>query len=388
MINKYILFPHGGSGNHGCEAIVRTIPKILGGKQFKLFSDNVNEDLKYLTDETIDIKKSRVEIKKVSPVYLYGIVLRYLVKRTDIFDALAFRNVITECNKNSVLLSIGGDNYCYGENEYIYLINRYAKKRNCKTVLYGCSVEPNAISEKMKKDLKSYDLIVARESITYETLKKINRNTVLYPDPAFTLEQEKGVIPAGVGNKPYIGINLSPMIQSREAIRGITKLNYERVIEYILNSTDNDIVLIPHVVWKDNDDRKPLLDLYNKYCQLYPGRIYLIKDQNCKQLKNIISKSVFFIGARTHATIAAYSTCVPTIVIGYSVKARGIAKDLFGTEDKYVLPVQNLRNENDMVNNFKFLYAKKDDIKQHLSQIMPSYIDKAYKTVDEIKKLG
>src|SRR5699024_5005231 len=107
-----------------------------------------------------------------------------------------------------------------------------------------------------------------------------------------------------------------------------------------------------------------------------------------KQLKNIISKSVFFIGARTHATIAAYSTCVPTLVIGYSVKARGIAKDLFGTEDKYVLPVQKLRNEYDMVNSFKSLYAKKGNIRQYLSQIMPSYIDKAYKTVDEIKKLS
>ena len=26
-MKKYCLFPHGGSGNHGCEAIVRTIAK-------------------------------------------------------------------------------------------------------------------------------------------------------------------------------------------------------------------------------------------------------------------------------------------------------------------------------------------------------------------------
>ena len=49
-----------------------------------------------------------------------------------------------------------------------------------------------------------------------------------------------------------------------------------------------------------------------------------------------------FIGARTHATIAAYSSCVPTLVVGYSIKARGIAKDLFGTDEGYVLPVQAL----------------------------------------------
>lgn len=55
-----------------------------------------------------------------------------------------------------------------------------------------------------------------------------------------------------------------------------------------------------------------------------------------------------FIGARTHATIAAYSSLVPTLVVGYSVKARGIARDLFGTEKNYVLPVQLLRKEEDL----------------------------------------
>ena len=55
-----------------------------------------------------------------------------------------------------------------------------------------------------------------------------------------------------------------------------------------------------------------------------------------------------FIGARTHSTIAAYSSGVPTLVVGYSVKAKGIAKDLFGTEENYVLPVQALKEENNL----------------------------------------
>lgn len=63
-----------------------------------------------------------------------------------------------------------------------------------------------------------------------------------------------------------------------------------------------------------------------------------------------------FIGARTHATIAAYSSCVPTLVVGYSIKARGIAKDLFGTDEGYVLPVQALAKKEDLVNAFDWLY--------------------------------
>lgn len=387
MKTQFILFPHGGSGNHGCEAIVRTISNMLGGQKVKLFSDKIDEDLYYLGEEIVEINSSQNYIKKGSLLYLYGLVLKYLLKYDDIFDALTFRNVISKCNDSSFLLSIGGDNYCYGENEYIYLVNRYAKQRNCKTVLFGCSIEPDAISPKMEKDLKSYDLIIARESITYETLKQINKNTVLYPDPAFTLEQEQGQFPTGLGNRPYIGINISPMIQNNEMINGITRLNYERVIKYILDYTDNDIALIPHVVWRDNDDRKPLSDLYNKYHCSYPNRIYLVEDQNCKKLKNIISKSEFFIGARTHATIAAYSTSVPTLVIGYSVKARGIAKDLFGTENTYVLPVQNLKKQDDIVDYFKCLYEQRDSIRQYLTKIMPSYISRAYEAMNEVLKL-
>lgn len=78
-----------------------------------------------------------------------------------------------------------------------------------------------------------------------------------------------------------------------------------------------------------------------------------IADATCEELKGFISRCRLFVGARTHATIAAYSTCVPTLVAGYSVKARGIAKDLFGSEENYVLPVQSLKNKDDLVKGFQ-----------------------------------
>lgn len=89
-----------------------------------------------------------------------------------------------------------------------------------------------------------------------------------------------------------------------------------------------------------------------------------------------------FIGARTHSTIAAYSQCIPTLVIGYSVKARGIAKDLFGTYDNYVYPVQQIQNENDLIAPLEFLISNKDSIKKHLENIMPEYISKTKEVVE------
>ena len=67
----------------------------------------------------------------------------------------------------------------------------------------------------------------------------------------------------------------------------------------------------------------------------------------------IISKCRFFVVARTHATIAAYSTGVPTIVISYSVKSRGIARDLFGDEKGYAVSWKSLINKDETFFNTK-----------------------------------
>lgn len=86
------------------------------------------------------------------------------------------------------------------------------------------------------------------------------------------------------------------------------------------------------------------------------------------ELKGIIAQCRFFIGARTHATIAAYSSGIPTLVVGYSVKARGIAKDLFGKEDGYVIPVQLLKHEDDIKTELKKIIGRENEIRKALKK--------------------
>ena len=113
----------------------------------------------------------------------------------------------------------------------------------------------------------------------------------------------------------------------------------------------------------------------------------MLDDYNCMELKGYISRCRMFIGARTHSTIAAYSTCVPTLVIGYSVKAKGIAKDIFGTYENYVLPVQSLSNKDDLINAFEWMKDNEDVIRKHLNEFMPGYKEKALQGKVEIEKL-
>ena len=98
----------------------------------------------------------------------------------------------------------------------------------------------------------------------------------------------------------------------------------------------------------------------------------MIEDHTAEEQKGIIARCRFLIAARTHASIAAYSEKVPTLVIGYSVKAKGIAQDLFGTYENYVLPVQSLKNKNDMIDAFKWLQNNESNIKKQLDTIIPN----------------
>ena len=166
---------------------------------------------------------------------------------------------------------------------------------------------------------------------------------------------------------------------------GVAYEAYCRLIERILDTTDATIALIPHVVIENSDDRIPLHSLYEKFAST--GRVVLVEDHNCCELKGYISRCRMFIGARTHATIAAYSTCVPTLVLGYSVKSKGIARDIFGTEEHYVLPVQEMRNPDELANGFDWLSANEMTVRDHLIKTMPEYKARALLARDAVEEL-
>lgn len=380
-MNRISMFPHAGSGNHGCEAIVRSTRKLFSGHEIRLFSNRPQVDEKYMSDCDVHIHMDTNEVQRFSLRHIKTLLQRHILGRKDAFDRATFEPVLKACQKDDIMLSIGGDLYCYDPPEYIYRVNRYVREQGCRTVLWGCSVEPTYINDAMRADLAKYDLICARETITYEALKPINPNTILVADPAFVMEPQPTRLPA----ESYIGVNVSPLITKREQAPGITMENYRNLIRCILEKTDDHVALIPHVVWETNDDRQPLRELKAAFAD--NDRVVLADDHNAVQQKYIISRCRMFIGARTHATIAAYSTCVPTLVVGYSVKAKGIAKDLFGTYENYVLPVQSLKEPEDLARAFLWLMEREEEIRAHLKQIMPEYIAKATLAADAVLRL-
>ena len=387
MNDQIVMYLHGGSGNHGCEAIINSTCHMLEDIPKLLVTNSEKEDRFYSLEPLCDILQER-KIAEHFFAHVWYYAWRAVFHDPESFMRYRFREVLRR-NRAPLYLSTGGDMYCYDLSKKEAIVaNSTFVKAGAKTVLWGCSIEPELLKDaEVVADMKRYALITPRETITEQALRGagVTENVKLFPDPAFALEPEKTDLPSGFVPGKTIGINISPMIVRHEEKDGITFKNYRSLIEHILQDSDNRVALIPHVKWNYNDDRLPLKELYRGYEA--NERVLLFPDMSCQKLKYIISQCRAFIGARTHATIAAYSSCVPTLVVGYSVKARGIALDLFGSEENYVLPVQTLGDSEQLIHAYDWLMDNEAKIRARLWQIMPDYCARARAAGEEIHKL-
>ena len=394
MANKKILlYGIGSLQNRGCEALVNsTIAQFDSTDEIiaatfdyendkDMYKDRIKKFVNHHKhDEEKFSEDEKTEFKK----------LQQQKFDSNNYETFYQRDVIKEMKNSDYVIHIGGDNYCYGVNEWIYSINTNAKKYNKKTILWGASLYDEINDIDLINDLRKYDLLMLREKISYNAIKKYipEEKLMLIPDPAFSLKPQKITLDKWYTSRKVIGLNLSPLTIK-------TEKNYSDVkkfIDYILEKTDYSISLIPHVTVSEVNDLNILRRIKEDYSN--EDRIFLEeKDYNCQQLKYIISKCELVIAARTHASIAAYSSCVPTLVIGYSVKSRGIAEDLFGNYKDYVLPIDELTKDN-LIKYFNYIENNKDTIKEilkkqakKLSRNAKNIYKNMQKRLEEIDKL-
>ena len=377
---KIGLYAHGGSGNHGCEALARSTMQLLGEHEYTLLSERPEEDLLYGLDKKAHIVSSKVDLPGGLGRLAYSAQMR--LRRNDwIYWMWRYRDFGKKVEGLDLALSIGGDNYCYsGFTERFSILNRKLAEKGIPIVLWGCSIDRERITPAMLEDLGLYRLIVARESLTYGFLREAGlENVELMPDSAFLLEPKETPLPEGFVSGNMVGLNISPLVVRQEAVPGGIMRNCRALIDFILDSTDMGVALIPHVVWEGNDDREPLGELYAEYADT--GRVLMVGDMDAGSLKGIIRHCRFMVAARTHASIAAYSTGVPALVLGYSVKSEGIATDLFGSASHYVLPIGELGEGNELKDAFAWLMDHEDDIRKHYGSCLGDYIGKLKRPV-------
>lgn len=372
---KYFLCGNTGSINRGCEAIVRSTVKILNQRSGDVYlaTFSPEQDRKMARELGISFIEYARYPSKIHRYY-YGLIRKIFKKSLIGFNAIE-APLFDKVNKEDVCLNIGGDTYCYGRPSISLALNRYTAKKGIKNILWCCSVEKNNIKGEILKDLRKYNYIFAREQITYDNLISAGidgEKVIKVCDPAFFLGMKAIDLPVNFIVKNTVGINISECVVNENNLQAYE--NIKTLIRWILSETDMSVCLIPHVYnIKNNQNDYPILDkLYHDIGN--SKRVSLIdKEYDCEQLKYIISNCRFFVGARTHSTIAAYSTGVPTLVIGYSVKSKGIAEDLFGTYENYVLPYDELHNETEVLDAFKILMQNEEKVKLKYQEVLPQY---------------
>lgn len=342
MKSTILLYQHTGSSNHGCEALIRTVSDMLSGSRLLLHSADPAADEKYEADSLFDRVYTAKRYAKTSCTSL----LRQLEKRTPLRFPTAWtmdHSMEDIPEKIDAAVAVGGDVYCYYQGHDQWSTDRWLKEQGTKLILWGCSLEPKDIQGQLANHLSVFDLIAARESITYSALMnqpQLAGKTILCPDPAFFLKPEPCRLPEQFDYGNMIGLNVSPLVQKREAVQGILVKNCIRLMEEILAHTQYGIALIPHVTENLNDDREILRKLYEPFRS--NSRVCMIDDMDCRKLKYAVGGCRRLVAARTHASIAGYSQRIPTLVIGYSVKSRGLAQDIFGRTDPYVIPIERI----------------------------------------------
>ena len=129
---RFILYNHIGSGNHGCEALVRTVSHILEEKNVILLSDHPEEEQKYGITHLIRVQSSMSKMKLSVIEFIYSYLKLKLWKNYFYMDILPYKKAIKELKSDDVLVSIGGDIFCYENYPKYNLLHQYSLKKGDK----------------------------------------------------------------------------------------------------------------------------------------------------------------------------------------------------------------------------------------------------------------
>ena len=366
---RYILYSHIGSGNRGCEATARSLHELVGSldNELCIFSEDREEEKICGTEKYASV----LYTPSVEGLHPVSSIFSLLLTKSGI-DPLAsvkyrYGKLFKTVGKNDIGLSTGGDVFCYDQKlaDKIGYLTTEMKKNGKAVCLMACSVDEKNLTKKTLEILRKFDYIFPRESLTEKNLKKFGIDNVrTYPDPAFALPKEPVAKYSFMDGRDYIGINYSSYTNhGRES--GEKYSSIIRFIRDILANTGMNIILIPHVFWNEENDlallRKIKGDFKNE------DRVIIVEDKyNSSQLKYIISKCRFFIGSRTHSVIGAYSSGVPTLALGYSIKAKGIAEDIFGDYQNVTFDSKNLGDYQGLCNAFRYVVDHESELKKVL----------------------
>ena len=354
----FILAGNGPYDNRGCEAIVRGTVKILRHYykdpsflcvSFFQNQEQFEKQRREEFDPAIVHKKTNTNHKRFSPRQGLQSIQRKIAPSKYIHSV--YKELFPTIKETEAVLSVGGDNYSldYGIPRLFTGLDELVLKNEKPIIIWGASVGPfdrfPEYERYMKKHLQNVTGIFARESATVEYLEKIGitDNVHKVVDPAFLMDETKPQPRKEIKiEKDSIGINLSPLMAKYVSNGNMDSWikTASEIVEEIVKKTGTKIYLIPHVTTPNSNDYLFLKEIQARIRDTEQKITLIPPIYNASETKWIISQMKLFAGARTHSTIAALSSYVPTLSFAYSIKAIGINRNLFGHESHCLNPNQ------------------------------------------------
>lgn len=399
----FLLAGNGPYANRGCEAIVRGSVELLSQRfpdaTYTLSSFGLSrfEDAGHEEDTRIVHHPHRdyAGMRKFSPEWW---VWRCLYGRSEEFLlAKRFRAQFESALRSDAALLLGGDNYTLDyEVPTIYVeLNRALLSTGIPVVLWGASVGPfttNPEFEDLMRDhLREITLILARESETVSYLRSIgiNENVRLVADPAFVMKPSEPNLPDDLArfieHKP-IGLNLSALAGHYGFAGGEQWTETARsCICALLDGGLGPVLLVPHVTI-DVADGNDHAFLSRATEGIHDDRLRILPPTlRAQEYKWVISNTLAFAGTRMHSTVAALSTGVPTLSLGYSMKSRGINNDIFG-HTEWLLPMEQM-SPSALLGRLRALTERQDEVRCRLAEIIPEIQARARAAADYLAPL-
>ena len=349
------------TGNKGCAALCMTslylFDRILSEKNISYEFYLTDSGSRYKQQEQIVVIGGRTIKYKVLK-YPYSAkwpeFLKILLKPRDLKESICvFRSA-------DYILDIGqGDSFAdiYGKSRFLWIdrVHQVARFFGKKYALLPQTIGPftNAtIEKKAMKSIANAAMVMVRDKMSYDyVVQKVptQKNVHEYIDVAFFLPYKKKEFSR---NYIHVGLNISALLWNG----GYTgnnqfglKCDYQKtirsIIDYFLSLPNVMLHLVPHVVEQERNvenDYAVSFDLCEEYNhdRMVLAPFFL----SPVDAKSYIAGLDFFMGARMHATIAAFSSGVPVVPMAYSRKFNGLFEETL--DYHYIVDLKQASNEN------------------------------------------
>lgn len=390
------------NGNRGCVALSITMMSLIdevmksAGVKYNLFlPDSQFGDQKkheYKINENILVFRDCRYPKGLSLKEDAKIVVKAIIKGEN-----KAKNIFKNAD---YVLDIGqGDSFAdiYGEYRFrlidrIHVLARKYKKPYCILPQTIGPFKNETIREKANESIRKASLCMARDKQSYDYVVNNvpeQKNIHEYIDVAFFMPYE--VIKQDSAYT-HVGINISALLwnggYTRDNQFGL-KCNYQntvrKLIDYFLSLPKVKVHLIPHVVGEERgieNDYEVSYDLWREYNNsnlvLAPFALGPI------EIKSYIAGMDFFMGARMHATIGAFSSGVPVVPMAYSRKFNGLFIDSLAYDAMVDMKSQT---DDEILASIKNAFDNKQTLKQIIEDRMNGVVaERRKKLIDDLTK--